>query len=98
MKKFYRNNFHKLMSKVFNKIEFWIFLFFVFRLIGITAPPLEIGHNWRQTTGLMVTRNYLEVDSNLLLPRVDETKGKSGIIGMEFPSLNYIFFALTKVF
>ena len=46
----------------------------------------------------MVTRNYLEVDSNLLLPRVDETKGESGIIGMEFPSLNYIFFALTKVF
>tara|TARA_B110000459_G_C16208274_1_gene315320 strand:- start:159 stop:299 length:141 start_codon:yes stop_codon:yes gene_type:complete len=46
----------------------------------------------------MVTRNYLEVDSNLLLPRVDETKGEYGIIGMEFPSLNYIFFALTKVF
>ena len=28
MKKIYRNNFHKLMSKVFNKIEFWSFYTF----------------------------------------------------------------------
>ena len=86
------------MNKVFNKIEFWIFIFFLVRLIGITAPPLEIGHNWRQVTGLMVTRNYLEVDANIFLPRVDETQGESGIIGMEFPSLNYVYFTITKVF
>ena len=80
------------MSKVFVKIEFCIILVFLIRLIGISAPPLETGQNWRQITGLMVTRNYLEDDSNYLFPRVDETKGESGIIGMEFPSLNYIFF------
>ena len=79
------------MTKLFNKIEFWIFLFFLVRLIGITDPPLEIGHNWRQVTGLMVARNYLEVDANILLPRIDENQGESGIIGLEFPSLNYIY-------
>ena len=86
------------MTKLFNKIEFWIFLFFLVRLIGITDPPLEIGHNWRQVTGLMVARNYLEVDANILLPRIDENQGESGIIGLEFPSLNYIYFVISKIF
>jgi len=86
------------MKKLFNKIEFWIFVFFIVRLIGITDPPLEIGHSWRQITGLMVARNFLEVDSNILLPRIDENLGGSGIIGLEFPSLNYIYFAISKVF
>ncbi len=67
-------------------------------MIGITAPPLEIGHNWRQVTGLMVARNYLEIDSNILYPRVDNNAGGSGIIGMEFPSLNYIYFYVAKIF
>ena len=44
------------------KIEYVIGLFFLIRLIGITNPPLEIAHNWRQVTGLMVARNYLEID------------------------------------
>jgi hypothetical protein len=86
------------MNKFFNKVEFWIFIFFLIRLIGITAPPLEIGHNWRQVTGLMVARNYLEVDANILLPRIDDHQGKSGIIGMEFPTLNYIYFGVSKLF
>ena len=44
------------------KIEYIIGLFFLLRLIGITNAPLEIAHNWRQVTGLMVARNFLEVD------------------------------------
>jgi hypothetical protein len=67
-------------------------------LIGITNPPLEIGHNWRQVTGLMVARNYLEVDANILYPRIDDNNGNTGIIGMEFPSMNYIYFLISKVF
>ncbi|NLL29032.1 MAG: hypothetical protein GX259_09570 [Bacteroidales bacterium] len=63
------------MSKYFNKIEFWIVIFFLVRLIGITNPPLEIGHNWRQVTGLMVSRNYLEVEPNILYPRIDDNNG-----------------------
>lgn len=86
------------MNKFYNRIEFWIFVFFLIRLIGITNPPLEISHNWRQVTGLMVSRNYLEVDPNILYPRIDDHNGNSGIIGMEFPSMNYIYFMISKLF
>lgn len=77
---------------------FWIVFFLLIRLIGITNPPLETGHNWRQVTGLMVSRNFLEVDLNPFYPRVDDNRGESGIIGMEFPLMNYIYFVLAKLF
>lgn len=79
-------------------IQFWILLFFVIRLIGITNPPLETSHNWRQCTGLMVARNFYEVDSNIVYPRVDDNQGEAGIIGMEFPTLNYFHFLLALLF
>ena len=34
-------------------IRFWIVLFFLIRMYGITMPPLEMGHNWRQTDGMI---------------------------------------------
>lgn len=86
------------MKKVYNRIEFWILIFFLVRLIGITNPPLEISHNWRQITGLMVARNFVEVNSNILYPRIDDNNGNTGIIGMEFPTMNYVYFLLSKVF
>ncbi|MCX6296566.1 MAG: hypothetical protein NTX97_10960, partial [Bacteroidetes bacterium] len=52
-------------------IRFWIVLFFIIRLYGITDPPLEIAHNWRQVTGDMVARNMYEIDNNILYPRLD---------------------------
>lgn len=80
------------------KPGFWIVLFFLIRLVGITNPPLEIGHSWRQTTGLMVARNFLEVDANPLYPRIDDNEGDSGIIGMEFPLLNYLHYLTAEIF
>ncbi|MBU0487341.1 MAG: glycosyltransferase family 39 protein [Bacteroidetes bacterium] len=87
-----------MIPKIANRIEFWIVLFFLVRLIGITNPPIEPGHSWRQVTGLMVARNYLEVDANIIYPRVDDNKGETGIIGMEFPVMNYLYFSISKVF
>jgi hypothetical protein len=78
-------------------IGFWILLFFLIRLVGITNPPLERGHHWRQITGLMVARNFLEVDANILYPRVDDHQGGTGIIGMEFPSLNYLHYLVSTI-
>ena len=86
------------MNDYFKRIEFWIILFLLVRLIGITNPPLEKAHNWRQVTGLMVARNYLEVDPNIMYPRIDDNNGGSGIIGMEFPSLNYVHFLTANIF
>lgn len=85
-------------DKALTDIRFWIVLFFVLRLYGITDPPLEIAHNWRQVCGNMVTRNFYEVDANILYPRIDMTAGKTGIVGTEFPMLNYLTYLLSLVF
>ena len=79
-------------------IRFWIILFFAVRLIGITNPPLEISHNWRQTCVTMVARNFLEVDNNIFYPRMDIAGEKTGITGMEFPILNYIIYLTSLIF
>ena len=95
---FNSGKFRTLLKKYISRIEFWILILFIIRLIGITNPPLEIGHSWRQVTGLMVARNYLEVNSDILYPRVDDNEARSGIIGMEFPVLNYMHFLSAKLF
>ncbi len=84
--------------RLVSDIRFWLLLFFLVRLVGITNPPLEKGHNWRQTTGLMVARNFLEVDNDIRYPRVDDNYGKTGIIGMEFPLLNYGHYLMAEAF
>ena len=85
------------IKNLFTDIRFWIIFIMLLRLTGITNPPFE-RHDWRQTTGLMVAKNYLTVDSNILYPRVHNTKGDSGIIGMEFPAYYYLIFLISKLF
>ena len=80
----------------FSNIRFWIVVLFIIRLIGITNPPLEVEHNWRQTTVTMVARNFLEVDNNIFYPRVDFAGDKTGITGMEFPLLNYMIYGVAQ--
>jgi len=88
-----------LFSKsIFKDIRFWIFLFAIIRLYGITNPPLEIAHNWRQTTVTMVARNFIEVDANIFYPRIDIAGDKTGITGMEFPIFNYLIYLLSLIF
>src|SRR5688500_14048264 len=79
-------------------IRFWILLFFVVRLYGITLPPLELSHSWRQTDGLMIARNFCETDANILYPRIDSAGEKSGIVGSEFPLLNYLIYLVSAIF
>lgn len=76
----------------------WIILFFVVRLIGITDPPLETGHNWRQSLTNMIARNFYEIDANILLPRVDMAGNETGIIGSEFPLMNYLMYLMSELF
>lgn len=79
-------------------ILFWILIFFLLRLFGITDPPLEIAHNWRQVTGDMVARNFYEIDNNILYPRLDIAGEKTGITGTEFSVLNYLMYLMSLVF
>jgi 4-amino-4-deoxy-L-arabinose transferase-like glycosyltransferase len=86
------------MPVIIKDIRFWIIAFFLIRLIGITNPPLEVSHNWRQTTVAMAARNFAEADNNILYPRIDIAGEKSGITGMEFPLLNYLIYLMSVVF
>ncbi len=79
-------------------IRFWIALFFLIHLYGITFPPLEPGHNWRQSIVNMVARNFLEESSNIFFPRVDMAGNAPGISGMEFPLLNYLIYLVASFF
>ncbi len=84
--------------KVISDIRFWIILFAFVRLYGITNPPLEVAHSWRQVTVNMVARNFVENGANILYPQVDMAGEKSGITGMEFPLLNYLIYLMSKLF
>lgn len=86
------------MNALFKDVRFWIVVFFLVRMYGITMPPLEIGHNWRQTDGMMIARNFYEQDANILYPRVDVAGEKTGIVGCEFPILNYLVYLVSVLF
>lgn len=90
-------NQHKL-KKWAGDIRFWILLFFLIRLYGITDAPLETGHNWRQTFTNMIARNFLEEGPDFLHPKVDFGGENSGIVGSEFPLYQYIIFLFHKIF
>lgn len=83
---------------ILTDIRFWIVLFFVLRLYHITNPPLEVVHNWRQTTVVMPVRNWVEEGLDLLHPKVDFAGEKTGITGMEFPLLNYLIYLASWLF
>jgi len=86
------------LGSLFSDIRFWIFLFFLLRLIGITNAPLEIGHNWRQSLTNMIARNFYEDGANLFYPRVDMAGERTGILGSEFPFYNYLIYLTSLIF
>jgi hypothetical protein len=67
-----------LVKKLLTDIQFWIVLFFLIRMIGITNPPLEIGHNRRQSLTNMVARNFLTVDAGMKI----DFKRKTYVLGV----------------
>lgn len=79
-------------------IRFWIVFFFLLRLYGITNPPLETSHNWRQSLTCMIARNFYESGTDLMHPVIDMDGEKPGVIGSEFPLFNYGIFWMAKLF
>jgi hypothetical protein len=80
-------------------VRFYLALFFLIRLWGITNPPLDGNHGWRQAQTCMVARNMLEVENNPLYPRADQFGGdKSGIFGSEFPLLQEMIAGISLIF
>jgi len=91
-------NYKGAIVHLLQDIRFWILFFFLLRMYAITNPPLEVGHNWRQTDGLMIARNFYERDANIFYPTVDVAGEKSGIVGCEFPLLNYLIYLMSLIF
>jgi 4-amino-4-deoxy-L-arabinose transferase-like glycosyltransferase len=89
----------KILSwNVESKLMVIIGLLFFVRLFHITYPPIEVAHNWRQTTSLMVARNYVQLDHNIMYPTIDECGDHRGVIGMEFPILPYSIYLISIPF
>lgn len=86
------------LKQLFTNIRFWIFLFFIVRLVGITNPPLETGHNWRQVITNMVARNMAEKDAQFFYPEIDMAGDLSGISGSEFPLFNGLIYLFSLLF
>ncbi len=85
------------IKPLFSDIRFWLLVFFLIRLIGITNPPLEGGHSWRQALTNMIARNFYEISPNILYTRIDLAGANSGITTSEFPLYNYLIFLVSKV-
>lgn len=86
------------MWKLASDIRFWILLFFLVRMYGITNPPLDRAHAWREVSTNMYARNFLEIDNRPWYGRVDMAGDLSGITAKEFPVLNYGIYLISEVF
>lgn len=86
------------LKNLLTDIRFWIVLFFLIRMVGITNAPLEIGHSWRQSLTNMIARNFVDYGVDMLRPAIDMAGEKTGIIGSEFPLFNYLIYLFAEIF
>jgi hypothetical protein len=76
------------MARLLQDIRIWIGLALLIRLIGITDPPIEATHGWRQAFTNMVARNLAEGPFDLLRPRTSMAGERSDVVASEFPGFN----------
>lgn len=86
------------LKRLLVDIRFYLLLFFVLRMYGITDAPLESSHSWRQVFTNMVARNFTELGLDMMHPRTDLAGTKTGIVGSEFPLLNALIHWLNVIF
>ena len=65
--------------------------------VGALAWPAHGDHAWRDADGLGVARSFLHEGCNLLEPRVVERGAPTGIVGMEFPLVNWLSALMRKL-
>ena len=66
-----------------------------FRLWHLDVPLID-GHSWRQVTNADIARHFAEGSLDLFHPRVS-WGGVDGVVGMEFPLLQWITGALWRL-
>ncbi len=82
---------------ILTNIRIYLALFFAIALIGITNPPIEV-HAWRQAFTNTIARNFLEIDNNILYPRINSSGIREGVVASEFPIFNYLIYMVSTVF
>lgn len=58
--------------------------------VSVLLLPPHGEHSWRDADGLGVARSFLHEGFHLLLPRVAERGSRSGVVGMEFPLVDWL--------
>ena len=86
------------LKSIAGDFRVWIFVFFLIRLYGITHPPIEYGHSWRQCFTCMVARNFYQEDSDIFYPRINNSGENENIVAGEFPGFNYLIFLAARLF
>ncbi len=71
-------------------------LLFVLRMLSINEALID-PQDWRQADGYSIARNFLEVDPNPMYPRIDHAGNLTGIMGSEFPLMNYLVYLIYLV-
>jgi 4-amino-4-deoxy-L-arabinose transferase-like glycosyltransferase len=64
---------------------------------SVMVLPPHGEHAWRDADGLGVARSFLHEHFDILFPRVVERGAGSGVVGMEFPLINWLGAVLMKV-
>ena len=73
-----------------------LFLFaYQFRALFV---PILGEHDWRQADTYSVAYNFVHESGNFFHPRIDWTKGRSGIMGMETPIYPFLISILMRIF
>lgn len=77
-------------------LAFLLLLQTVIHVPWLNLPPSGF-HTWRQTQLLSVSRNYVEESMNFFQPRVDSRGAGTGIVGKEFPFVDYAIAIVWRV-
>lgn len=87
-----------ISSNIFRDIRFFILIWFLLHLVGITRPPIEPSHSWRQAYTAMVAKNFYENGPNILYPEVDYMGPGREVSASEFHFMTSLIWSVSNIF
>ena len=87
-----------ISSNIFRDIRFFILIWFLLHLVGITRPPIEPSHSWRQAYTAMVAKNFYENGPNILYPEVDYMGPGREVTASEFHFMTSLIWSVSNIF
>jgi hypothetical protein len=65
---------------------------------GTLKAPISGEHNWRQADTYSTAYNFAFEKADFFHPRIDWSRGRSGVMGMETPTYQYVAGLLMRIF